>query len=221
MHANKEKVEASRGNGGARRRRSPERSRQEILEAAAGLISERGPDAVTLAQIADAAGVTRGLVSHYFGTYRELVREVVRQEDARHRERVRSTVADDAGVPYASRMLDVVFDTVADERYLRLWTWSALNPEHGTVSTGGLAGIADMMEQGLRQALRAERVPSRERIEAVLLLGISSAYGYALGGRSWQSALGHDPDDPQQEVSFRTALSAAVAAYLVGGEERE
>ncbi|MFE5292583.1 TetR/AcrR family transcriptional regulator [Isoptericola sp. NPDC056618] len=201
-----------------RRRRSPEQARQEILDAATTLVAEHGPDGVTLAKVARAAGVTRGLVSHYFGTYAGLVRAVLREEDTHHRERVRARVADDAGVPYAARMLDVVFATLDDERYLRLWAWSALHPEHGTLATDGLAGVADVMEAGLRAALPADRVPSRDRIEAVLLVGMSGAYGYALGGRSWQSALGHDPGDPERATAFRAALSAAVAAYLVGEE---
>jgi len=201
-----------------RRRRSPEQARQEILDAATGLVAAHGPDGVTLARVAAAAGVTRGLVSHYFGTYQGLVRAVLRAEDARHRERVRARVADDAGVPYAARMLDVVFATLADEQYLRLWTWSALHPEHGTLAGGTLAGIADTMEAGLRAALPPDRVPARDRIEAVLLVGMSGAYGYALGGRSWQAALGHDPDDPGRAEAFRAALSAAVATYLLAGE---
>ncbi len=146
---------AARGRDG-RRRLTPERSRQEILDGVAAPVAEHGPDAVTLAQVAGAAGVTRGLVSHYFGTHRGLVSEVLRAEDARHRERVRARGADDAGVPYAARMLDVVFATLDDERYLRLWAWSALHPEHGTLATDGLAGIADMMEAGLRAALPAD-----------------------------------------------------------------
>ncbi|MFC8598233.1 TetR/AcrR family transcriptional regulator [Isoptericola sp. NPDC057191] len=218
MNANSAAGEGGGDRRAGRRRLAPERSRQQILDAATALVAEHGPDAVTLAQVAAAAGVTRGLVSHYFGTHRGLVREVLRAEDARHRERVRARVADDAGVPYAARMLDVVFATLDDERYLRLWAWSALHPEHGTLATDGLAGIADMMEAGLRAALPADRVPSRDRIEAVLLLGMSGAYGYALGGRSWQSALGHDPDDAARSAAFRSALSAAVAAYLVGEE---
>lgn len=200
---------------GARRRRTPGQARQEILSAATRLIAEKGPHSVTLADIAEAAGVTRGLVSHYFGTYRALVRTVLQAEDARHRDRVRAQVADDAGVPYAANMLDVVFATLTDEQYLRLWTWSALHPEHGTLSPGGLAEVADLMESGLRSALPPEKMPSRRRIEAVLLLGMAGAYGYALGGPSWETALGHDPDDSARSSAFHEALSVAVSAYLV------
>ena len=55
----------------------PERRRQ-ILAAAGRLFSRRNYGAVSTADIAAEAGVTRGLVHHYFGTKRELYLEVVR-----------------------------------------------------------------------------------------------------------------------------------------------
>jgi AcrR family transcriptional regulator len=52
--------------------------RAEILAAARRLFSERHYSAVSTEHIARAAGVTRGLLNHYFGTKRELYLEVVR-----------------------------------------------------------------------------------------------------------------------------------------------
>ncbi len=52
--------------------------RAQILRVAAELFSEHSYDAVSIAEIARAADVARGLVSHYFGTKRVLFLEVVR-----------------------------------------------------------------------------------------------------------------------------------------------
>lgn len=52
---------------GRRRRLSPEARRQDILDAARSLFAERAPGAVSTADVADAAGVARSLVHHYFG----------------------------------------------------------------------------------------------------------------------------------------------------------
>lgn len=52
--------------------------RGQILAAARRLFSDRHYGAVSTADIAAAAGVTRGLVHHYFGGKRELYLEVVR-----------------------------------------------------------------------------------------------------------------------------------------------
>ncbi|WP_069772133.1 helix-turn-helix domain-containing protein [Streptomyces sp. LUP30] len=63
---------------GPRRRRAPEQARQEILDAAAELIARHGPDGVGLRRVAEAVGISHGLVTHCFGTYSALVRAVPR-----------------------------------------------------------------------------------------------------------------------------------------------
>lgn len=53
--------------------------REQILSRARRLFSERTYSAVSMEEIAGAAGVARGLLHHYFGTKRELYLEVVRE----------------------------------------------------------------------------------------------------------------------------------------------
>jgi AcrR family transcriptional regulator len=53
--------------------------RRQILACARRLFSERSYDSVSTIEIANEAGVARGLLHHYFGTKRELYLEVVRQ----------------------------------------------------------------------------------------------------------------------------------------------
>ncbi len=53
-------------------RHNPEQRREEILDAANALFAERGYDEVSVEDIAYAAGVTRGLVHHYFGGRKEV-----------------------------------------------------------------------------------------------------------------------------------------------------
>jgi AcrR family transcriptional regulator len=53
-------------------RLAPARRREQILDAANTLFSERGYDEVSVEDIANAAGVTRGLVHHYFGGRKEV-----------------------------------------------------------------------------------------------------------------------------------------------------
>jgi hypothetical protein len=74
-------------------------------------------------------------------------------------------------------------------------------------------------EVAARAALAGRRVPSRSRIEAVALIGLSAAYGFAIGGRSWLAGMGHDPDDPAHEAEFRVQLAAMMGAHMV--EESE
>src|SRR4051794_41976521 len=48
-------------------RLDPGRRREQILDAANALFAERAYDEVSVEDIASSAGVTRGLVHHYFG----------------------------------------------------------------------------------------------------------------------------------------------------------
>ena len=53
-------------------RLDPGQRREQILDAANALFSERGYDEVSVEDIAGSAGVTRGLVHHYFGGRKEV-----------------------------------------------------------------------------------------------------------------------------------------------------
>lgn len=61
------------------RRLAPDVRRAQILRAADEIFRSHPYDEVSLDSIADAAGITRGLISHHFGTKRELYVEVVRR----------------------------------------------------------------------------------------------------------------------------------------------
>ena len=60
-------------------RLAPEQRREQILDVARRLFSERHYAAVSTEEIAAGAGIRRGLLHHYFGTKRELYLEVVRE----------------------------------------------------------------------------------------------------------------------------------------------
>lgn len=57
--------------------------RRQILRAAQRLFAERPYSSVSVNDIADAAGVAKGLMHHYFGSKRDLYLEVVREVAAR------------------------------------------------------------------------------------------------------------------------------------------
>lgn len=62
-----------------RLRLSPDERREQIIEGAAKLFSSRPYSQVTTTDIAQAAGVARGLLNHYFSDKRGLYLEVVRR----------------------------------------------------------------------------------------------------------------------------------------------
>ena len=90
-------------------RLAPAQRREQILDAANALFAERAYDEVSIEDIASAAGVTRGLVHHYFGGRKEVYIALVERIGAHREERLpppvgrsaRARVADDV-----SRWLD-------------------------------------------------------------------------------------------------------------------
>ncbi|MFN8052616.1 MAG: helix-turn-helix domain-containing protein [Acidimicrobiales bacterium] len=70
---------APRSEPRARTRLEPSQRHEEILAVAAEMFRDRDYHAVSLEAIAEGAGVTRGLLHHYFGSKRALYLEVVRR----------------------------------------------------------------------------------------------------------------------------------------------
>ena len=66
-----------------RRRLTPEARREEILETATRLISERGYNGVTLQEVADACGMAKSGVLHHFPSKDNLLVELLRYRDER------------------------------------------------------------------------------------------------------------------------------------------
>jgi AcrR family transcriptional regulator len=66
-------------------RLSKDARREQLLEAALGVVRERGADGLTLVSLAEAAGVSRPIVYDHFGTRAGLLLALYRQLDEHHR----------------------------------------------------------------------------------------------------------------------------------------
>ena len=102
-------------------RLDPEQRRLQILDAANALFAEHAYDEVSIEDIASAAGVTRGLVHHYFGGRKEVYVALVEQLGAVREERLRRPVGRSA----RARVSDTVsrwLDWTEDNRAIYLAT---------------------------------------------------------------------------------------------------
>ena len=61
-----------------KRKKQPEMVRSKLIECAARIITEQGPNAVTIQAVADAAGVTKGGLLHHFKSKNQLSEAVSR-----------------------------------------------------------------------------------------------------------------------------------------------
>jgi AcrR family transcriptional regulator len=119
---------------GQRRRLEPDARREQILSVAVRLFGERGYAAVSTGDVANGAGVARGLVNHYFGTKKELYLEVVR---------VMLTVPEEALtlLPPAEDLptrADAIVSWFLDVVSRHSTSWL------GAITAGGMAGDADV-----------------------------------------------------------------------------
>jgi AcrR family transcriptional regulator len=94
--------------------------RQRLVEAAIALAHERGFQAISVRQIANAAGVTPGMIAYYFGGKRGLYEAMIDatyQRSSRRCARCSSAPATGDGDPIA-RLVDLQISTLADTPWL-------------------------------------------------------------------------------------------------------
>jgi len=186
-----------------RRRRDPETARAEILDAAEQVLASHPPAAVGLKEVAEAAGVSHGLVSHYFGTYADLVEEVLLRRHRAIRQAALARLGDPAqAVLDEEGLLDALFRALDDPLYVRLSLWSlAAERPSGRTSLlfreQGMRVFSEAATAYLRRA-RPDLDPEalRERMELTLVIANAAAYGFTIARDAWMGALGREPPGP-------------------------
>ena len=151
-------VAASRRRTQAERREEAERL---ILDAAVRLVAEKGLDEVTLADAGEAAGYSRGLPAHYFGSKADLLSAVAAYIRDWFFAGLRSRVSSHRrGLANLIASVDFYFDACRSDRIMLL----ALH----TVLGGALHRPA------LAEAVAALNRQSAEAIEATIRSGIAN-----------------------------------------------
>lgn len=164
------------------RRRNREQTINDILDAAELLLDRKGPDGFGLAELGRDAGVSFGLIHHYFGGKEGLLRAVLRRTLRQlGREIRRIQEAGEFWDPKAPAVV-VVFDTyLRKPGFARLMAWGLLK---------GLLGAEEVSleVQRDREALDAmvdrirDGMPGRSRIDAAALTTLltSAVLGFNL-----------------------------------------
>lgn len=141
-----------------RTRKSPAERAAEILAAATELARAEGLAAVTVRSVAHRAGITQGLVAHYFPSVQELVARIYRDIVGAEVDEVRVVVAADSDHRGRIRaLLETVLDGSRDDvtaLWVDGWALGRRNPElaaavreqmdawHALVSEAIAAGVA-------------------------------------------------------------------------------
>ena len=116
------------------RSRDRERVENDLIEAAAELLGEFGPRALTVRMVAERAGVNHGLIHHYFGGKQPLLAAAMRRLVSEHQQLVAERTGD-SPIPAPLALGD-------DPRYLRAVLRCVLDGEMGLARTEVDAGVS-------------------------------------------------------------------------------
>jgi AcrR family transcriptional regulator len=123
------------GEGGQRRRLSPQASRQVALEAAREILIEAGPQAVTLKAVSARIGRTHANLLHHFGSASGLQRALA----AHHAETICKTIGETiyalrGGAVTPRHLVDLIFDAFDREGAGALAAWMLLSGDEDALN---------------------------------------------------------------------------------------
>jgi AcrR family transcriptional regulator len=200
----------------AQRKRDREQTIAAIVTAAETLLERKGPDGFGLAELGREAGVSFGLIHHYFGGKEGLLRVVLRRTLREMGSEIRRLQDDgsfwDADAPATL----VVFDTFTNRPgFARLVAWGLLT---------GLIGPADIRKEfrtdreaveNMLEAFRKEApAPSRDNAEVIATLLMSAVLGFNLLRPLLASATAWDEDN---DARLRQQLARAMVGLTKSG----
>lgn len=192
-----------------RRKRKPDEARAEALDAARGLLLAEGPQAVTLARVGAAIGMSHTNLIHHFGSagalHSDLMATMVR-DLAATLDRLIREVQEGAVAPLA--IVDQVFDVYDKGGGGQLAAWIAMEREFDHLEPVGQA-VADLV-------LAMEgRFPTLQdagaRIRSVVLLVAIAAFGDAVIGPHLRGMLHQKPD------AMRQILARMLPLFFLAG----
>ncbi|NLT05382.1 MAG: TetR/AcrR family transcriptional regulator [Solirubrobacterales bacterium] len=190
---------------------STEDRREQLLDAGVELFGRRPYDEVSIDEIARAAGISRGLLYHYFPTKRDFVVAVLR----RAVDVVTALTAPDPELPPVER-IDAALDAFLDyaenhaAAYATLFTTrGGGDPEIRAVMDEGRERRVDILLDGIAGQLLADGSAARESpvLRSAVRGWISFVEGVLL---RWLAE--RDLDRDQLRVLLREALIGAIAA---------
>jgi AcrR family transcriptional regulator len=100
---------------------------ERLVRAAAQLVGEIGPGRVTLANVGERAGYSRGLATHHYGSKRALMQRLVDTVTSQFRDAMAEESQSDSPIDQVRQLIDFYFKVVSDLHPLnraRLVLWA-------------------------------------------------------------------------------------------------
>lgn len=152
-----------------------EQTERKLVAAATALIAEHGSRALTLAEVGEAAGYSRGIVSHHFGSRENLLRAVVRDAQAFDLPKPGGTAGTWLADTVRAYLKNVTNRRPTARAFLQMWGEAiaadpVLMPLYAEQDARFRRLLADKVREGIRDgSVRADADPEAM---AVSLLGL-------------------------------------------------
>lgn len=209
------------------RREGEERRRDQLIAAALEIIAEDGLEAATVRAIAARAGVTQGLIRHYFSSKEELTRAAYHTHMTRMTEANYAFVADAPADPVARLAAFVAASLrppVTDATAMGLWSaflqMVRRDPSMASVHVTTYLAYRDRLES-LITALPGQTDPHRLRSVAIACNGVID--GLWLEGSAYPEGFGADELARIGVMAVGAILGVDLAAHMpaAGAERKE
>lgn len=188
-------IEDAKAGGRPRVRRSAEAARENILAAAEALLTEKGPQALKLADVANAAGVVHATVLHHFGSIADVQAALAERMIRRLVEQILDTPPPETGPAWRSLSgVDALFDAFEAPGAARLAAWLQLTDEMDRLTVVGEAVQSVVRGRMVREGL--DEATARD----LVLLSVILALGAGLFGPSLAALTGAAPGRPRELV---------------------
>ena len=192
-----------------RTRRAPEASRAHILEAATAVFARLGPDAAGLKAVAHQAGVSHGLITHYFGPFENLVERVLEVRMQGLRDRLIDVLRLDDALD-VDRLVRAALEQFLAPETGRLMAWALMS---GRMAREDFHPRHALGMKMLVDAAAGATDASRETIEDTLLITWSAIASYSVARDVLWASLGEEHRAAHDE-RFVAALCKVVARNL-------
>jgi AcrR family transcriptional regulator len=158
-----------------------------LIAAAAEMVGEVGPSKVTLANVGERAGYSRGLATHHFGSKGALMQRLVEAVTHQFRDAMFDQGGADDPVTQLRTLIGIYFDVVTDMQpvnraRLVLWADAVANPTEDTRTRMVAVDreFREEIEKPIRVAIAAGRLPRTIHPQGLATVIVAMLRGAAL-----------------------------------------
>ncbi len=160
--------------------------------AALRLLQQNGVlSGLNLREVADEAGVNRGLVYHYFGSRQELLRSALRRNV---KQRLAEVLAS-GGLPFNARIRQLIRTMLGQQKAVNLSTLLLLDAQEKLP----VAPLKDQWIEGFKRDIAEGKVDADTDLQALLALMTALSYGYVV----FRQAVAEELNVPVTDLDYR------------------